>query len=118
MYVVAPLIVMAACLLVATSSSGFCGSVGRDGECLQWRVHLRSRLTGVGTLHGWEGPLGPECTPRLCFLRRYVLANIETKGGVRRGDRVWQIAFGSGFKCNSAIWRALRNINTQHSVWI
>jgi 3-ketoacyl-CoA synthase len=49
--------------------------------------------------------------------RRYVLANIETKGSVRRGDRVWQIAFGSGFKCNSAIWRALRNVNTQHSVW-
>lgn len=48
---------------------------------------------------------------------RYVLANIETKGGVRRGDRVWQIAFGSGFKCNSAIWRALHNINTQHAVW-
>ena len=51
------------------------------------------------------------------WLRRYVLANIETKGNVRRGDRVWQIAFGSGFKCNSAIWRALRNVNTQHSVW-
>lgn len=49
--------------------------------------------------------------------RRYVLANIETKGSMRRGDRVWQIAFGSGFKCNSAIWRALRNINTQHTVW-
>ena len=49
--------------------------------------------------------------------RRYVLANIETKGNVRRGDRVWQIAFGSGFKCNSAIWRALRNVNTQHPVW-
>ncbi|CAL8469239.1 g8780 [Coccomyxa elongata] len=47
----------------------------------------------------------------------YVLANIETKGGVRRGDRVWQIAFGSGFKCNSAIWRALRHVNTQHAVW-
>ncbi|EIE21149.1 hypothetical protein COCSUDRAFT_48294 [Coccomyxa subellipsoidea C-169] len=45
----------------------------------------------------------------------YVLANIETKVGVRRGDRVWQIAFGSGFKCNSAIWRALHNIDTQHS---
>ena len=54
---------------------------------------------------------------RLCRACRYVLANIETKAGVRRGDRVWQIAFGSGFKCNSAIWRALRNVNTPHSVW-
>jgi len=28
---------------------------------------------------------------------------------LRRGDRVWQIAFGSGFKCNSAVWQALRH---------
>lgn len=27
---------------------------------------------------------------------RYVLSNIETKRGVRRGERIWQIAFGSG----------------------
>lgn len=64
---------------------------------------------------------------------RYVLANIESGGmieqglkgkgglrrggGVRRGERIWQIAFGSGFKCNSAVWRALRNINDQHEAW-
>ena len=47
----------------------------------------------------------------------YVLANIESGKGVRRGDRVWQIAFGSGFKCNSAVWRALRNVRTEHSCW-
>lgn len=52
-----------------------------------------------------------------CVIFRYVLANIETKIGVKRGDRVWQIAFGSGFKCNSAIWRALRHVDTAHSVW-
>eukprot|EP00897_Mesotaenium_endlicherianum_P009615 jgi/Mesen1/8682/ME000510S08077 len=40
----------------------------------------------------------------------YELAYSEAKGRVRRGDRVWQIAFGSGFKCNSAVWRALRTI--------
>ncbi len=48
---------------------------------------------------------------------RYVLANIETLRGVRRGDRVWQIAFGSGFKCNSAVWRAMHRVNTQHPAW-
>ncbi|KAJ8764603.1 hypothetical protein K2173_006475 [Erythroxylum novogranatense] len=41
----------------------------------------------------------------------YELAYSEAKGRIRRGDRTWQIAFGSGFKCNSAVWRALRTIN-------
>ncbi|KAF4366512.1 hypothetical protein F8388_003750 [Cannabis sativa] len=40
----------------------------------------------------------------------YELAYTEAKGRVSRGDRVWQIAFGSGFKCNSAVWKALRAI--------
>eukprot|EP00898_Chlorokybus_atmophyticus_P008188 jgi/Chlat1/8370/Chrsp80S07800 len=40
----------------------------------------------------------------------YELAYSEAAERVKRGDRVWQIAFGSGFKCNSAVWRALRNI--------
>lgn len=38
----------------------------------------------------------------------YELAFIEYTGTVRKGDRVWQIAFGSGFKCNSAVWKALK----------
>ncbi|KAL5079372.1 hypothetical protein RYX36_007793 [Vicia faba] len=41
----------------------------------------------------------------------YVLAYCEAKGRIRKGDRVWQIAFGSGFKCNTAVWRALRNVD-------
>lgn len=41
----------------------------------------------------------------------YELAYSEAKGRVKRGDRVWQIAFGSGFKCNSAVWKALRTVN-------
>ncbi|XVF63847.1 hypothetical protein PTKIN_Ptkin09bG0119600 [Pterospermum kingtungense] len=40
----------------------------------------------------------------------YELAYIEAKGRMRKRNRVWQIAFGSGFKCNSAVWQALRNV--------
>lgn len=49
----------------------------------------------------------------------YELAYTEAKGRVRRGDKVWQIAFGSGFKCNSAVWRALRTVkpSSQFSPW-
>lgn len=28
-----------------------------------------------------------------------------------------QIGFGSGFKCNSAVWRALRNVKQEHGAW-
>ncbi|KAK9108861.1 hypothetical protein Sjap_016921 [Stephania japonica] len=48
----------------------------------------------------------------------YELAYIEAKGRMRKGHRVWQIAFGSGFKCNSAVWQALRNVKPSNkSAW-
>lgn len=45
----------------------------------------------------------------------YELAYTEAKGRMRKGNRVWQIAFGSGFKCNSAVWQALRNVKPSNN---
>lgn len=47
----------------------------------------------------------------------YVLAYIETTRGVKKGDKVWQLGFGSGFKCNSAVWKANRRIKESHHAW-
>ncbi|KAL5072029.1 hypothetical protein RYX36_022916 [Vicia faba] len=40
----------------------------------------------------------------------YELAYIEAKGRVKKGNKVWQIAFGSGFKCNSVVWEAIHDV--------
>ncbi|GAB4853892.1 Protein Nef [Ancistrocladus abbreviatus] len=49
----------------------------------------------------------------------YELAYTEAKGRMRKGHRVWQIAFGSGFKCNSAVWQALRSVKpSPKSPWL
>lgn len=47
----------------------------------------------------------------------YVLSFIEHFRGVRSGDRVLQIAFGSGFKCNSAVWVANRRVSEKTHTW-
>lgn len=52
-----------------------------------------------------------------CGRCRYILSNIEHTSGLKRGDRIWQLGFGGGFKCNSAVWKARRNIADQHPCW-
>lgn len=42
--------------------------------------------------------------------RRVPRARVQTRKRRRRGDKVWQIGFGSGFKCNSAVWQACRTV--------
>ncbi|EEF32005.1 3-ketoacyl-CoA synthase 15 [Ricinus communis] len=49
----------------------------------------------------------------------YELAYLEANGKIKRGDRIWQIAFGSGFKCNSVVWKALKTVGKpKRSPWI
>ncbi|KAF8017271.1 hypothetical protein BT93_H2459 [Corymbia citriodora subsp. variegata] len=48
----------------------------------------------------------------------YELAYTEAKGRVKVGDRIWQIALGSGFKCNSAVWRCINPTGSEGAkVW-
>ncbi|XP_002884163.2 3-ketoacyl-CoA synthase 18 [Arabidopsis lyrata subsp. lyrata] len=48
----------------------------------------------------------------------YELAYTEAKGRMKKGNKAWQIALGSGFKCNSAVWVALRNVKPSvNSPW-
>lgn len=47
----------------------------------------------------------------------YTLAHRETLHGIKKGDRLWQLGLGGAFKCNSAIWRAVRDVKEQHPCW-
>jgi len=47
----------------------------------------------------------------------YILGCIEGNG-VKRGDTVWQIAYGSGVKYNSAVWKAMRTFKNNHDAWL
>ena len=94
-------------------------------------AHFCVHTGGRGVLDGLEKQLGlapAAMAPSRATLARYgntssssiwyTLAGIEASpGGVAAGDQVWQVAFGSGFKCNSAVWRALRTNRVPHPAW-
>eukprot|EP00250_Pteridium_aquilinum_P004569 c14773_g1_i1 orf=289-2004(+) len=43
----------------------------------------------------------------------YAMAYCEAKERLKRGEKVWQVALGSGFKCNSVVWKVLRDIKSR-----
>lgn len=39
----------------------------------------------------------------------YEMAYFEAKGRVKKNDRVWMLAFGTGFKVGSLVWKSLHD---------
>lgn len=47
----------------------------------------------------------------------YELGYIDAKSRMRKGDRVWMIGFGSGFKCNSVVWQCIQSATNLDGPW-
>ena len=58
------------------------------------------------------------CEPHLHLV--YMLGAVQCSCSTQQPHfalQVLQLGMGSGFKCCSAVWKALRHINTKHSCW-
>jgi hypothetical protein len=105
-----------------TSSSTVWYSLGFIESCqgvkrgdIVWQV--TERFT-VHCQSFWEGLLWRGCK---CSTDESTPATLGgpsgcCAGGLTAGPPL-QVGFGSGFKCNSAVWRALRPVSDVHAAW-
>ncbi|KAL9245061.1 hypothetical protein vseg_018757 [Gypsophila vaccaria] len=47
----------------------------------------------------------------------YELAYFEAKRRIKKGDKVWMLAFGTGFKVGSLVWKAIRDSKFDDNPW-
>jgi 3-ketoacyl-CoA synthase len=91
----------------------FCLHVGGrgvvEGLSKQLGLSARQMAPSANTLY-WYGNTSSSTV-------WYSFGYVESAQGVKKGELVWQIGFGSGFKCNSAVWKALKPIKRRHNAW-
>merc|ERR1712217_62011 len=77
---------------------------------VQKKLGLTDKQIGASrqTLYDWGNTSSSSIWYEMEWLERF--------GNMQRGDKTLQITFGSGFKCNSAVWRVLRVDKTKRRV--
>eukprot|EP01134_Creolimax_fragrantissima_P005128 CFRG5128T1 len=89
------------------------------GTVKHFAIHTGGRAV-IDTLEEVLALTKYDCEPSRFALKRfgntssasvwYELEFMECDGRMKKGDQIWQIAFGSGFKCNSAVWKARKSM--------
>ncbi|KAI3667607.1 hypothetical protein L6452_42673 [Arctium lappa] len=47
----------------------------------------------------------------------YVLGYMEAKKRLKKGEKLFMISFGAGFKCNSCLWEVMGDLEGEENVW-